>query len=183
MRFSDDPGDVTLFFEAMKVRGIPREADISVWFPALLEELEKIVPGSGLSVKAEDDVIGIAVMRKGQDLPDNRFQRPDRPDATPPTQSAPQGQPGHRTGITAAKLPPGSPIAAKLGKVEMQPLPDGDVEQMRQLTAQSQVPYPTHEGVLNLDGKCDIKVYQLSDGQRIIDLESLQRFFATFGGI
>lgn len=38
------------------------------------------------------------------------------------------------------------------------------------------MPYVTHEGVLNLD-VVSLRVYQLSDGTRAIDLEDMEGFF------
>ena len=40
------------------------------------------------------------------------------------------------------------------------------------------IPYATHEGVLYL-GVFKFKVYQLSDGQRVIDEEDLKKFFGV----
>lgn len=38
-------------------------------------------------------------------------------------------------------------------------------------------PYATHKGVLNLMGS-ELVCYQLSDGTRVFDAESLERFFS-----
>lgn len=41
----------------------------------------------------------------------------------------------------------------------------------------SGLPYATHEGVLSIGG-VDLKCYQLNDGRRIFDAESVTQFFA-----
>lgn len=38
------------------------------------------------------------------------------------------------------------------------------------------LPYPTHEGVLNLGG-IELKCYRLSNGVRVFDAESVAQFF------
>jgi hypothetical protein len=38
------------------------------------------------------------------------------------------------------------------------------------------LPYPTHKGVLNIGG-IELKCYRLSNGKRVLDAESVARFF------
>jgi len=62
-----------------------------------------------------------------------------------------------------------TPIDAVLDKVEWvsmeQPIDDG-----------SGLPYATHAGVLKI-GDIELKCYQLSDGNRVFEAESVERFF------
>lgn len=44
---------------------------------------------------------------------------------------------------------------------------------------QDELPYPTHEGVISIEGMFDLKCYQLSNGQRIIDMESFKQWLAS----
>ena len=39
-----------------------------------------------------------------------------------------------------------------------------------------ELPYATHEGVLHIAGS-ELRVYQLSDGQRVFDADDFARFF------
>ncbi|MCK9458281.1 MAG: hypothetical protein M0R80_01355 [Proteobacteria bacterium] len=65
-----------------------------------------------------------------------------------------------------------SPIQILLDGVEWESLPAEPPE------LDGEVPFATHRGVLDLGG-VKLKVYQLSDGQRVIDAEDLE---ALFGG-
>lgn len=60
------------------------------------------------------------------------------------------------------------PVELLLDQVEMVPLPcaprPGD-----------ELPYATHQGALSL-GDLTITVYQLSDGQRVLDADDVARF-------
>lgn len=194
MRYPADIKDVTLFFhvleseidqasEGMKARGFKQEAEPEAWFPALLEELDKLIPSAGLVAKAEIEAIGIAVIRKGASLPDNRFQRPASLSPIEPPEAPPgAGQVAKHVGIAAARIADGSPLRKKVEQVPMQPMPPEEVAQL-QVAAANNIPWPTHQGVLRIDDKAEVKVYQLSDGQRVLDLEDLQRFFGKFGGV
>ena len=42
----------------------------------------------------------------------------------------------------------------------------------------SDLPYATHEGVFKI-GEFEFKVYQLNNGQRLIDSEDMHRFWST----
>ncbi len=44
-----------------------------------------------------------------------------------------------------------------------------------------EVPKATHEGTLDILG-CSLRVYQLSDGRRVIAAEDLERFLGVIGG-
>jgi hypothetical protein len=46
------------------------------------------------------------------------------------------------------------------------------------MLANDGIPYATHEGILNIGG-FDFKCYQLSDGRRVFDAESVHRFFGS----
>lgn len=41
------------------------------------------------------------------------------------------------------------------------------------------LPYATHEGVLRMPGCPPLRVYQLSDGSRVIDAADLETFFGA----
>lgn len=44
----------------------------------------------------------------------------------------------------------------------------------------SDLPYVTHEGVLSIAG-FDLRCYQLSDGQRVLDADDVRAFFGEGG--
>jgi len=61
-----------------------------------------------------------------------------------------------------------NPVEALLDKVEWEKLPD---------QASGEIPHATHKGILKI-GDRRLKVYQLSDGNRIIDETDLFDFFS-----
>lgn len=63
------------------------------------------------------------------------------------------------------------PIDAMLDKVEWKAIGDGAKEGV--------LPIATHEGILKL-GPLELRVFQLSDGRRVIEENDL---FAFFGGV
>lgn len=196
MPYAKGPEDATLFFhatrpeiqkmgEALQARGIPSSAPPDVLFPAMIEELDKIVPSAGLAKRFETETIGIAVTETS-DMPDSRYTNPSveseynfNPPAVPAGEPA---RPHMRGGIDGRTLHPSSPMARKIAALEMQPYSPEEVAAM-QAKAGDGAHYPTHHGVLKLDGKGEIAVYQLQDGRRIIDAQDLMAFLSTFGGV
>lgn len=65
---------------------------------------------------------------------------------------------------------PERPIDILVGAVEMTPLPVDDEPRADGLL------HATHEGVLEI-GELTIRVWQLSDGQRVLDAGDVERFF------
>lgn len=63
-----------------------------------------------------------------------------------------------------------SPIEIMLDKVEWKRI-------YASTTLNTHIPYATHEGILNIGG-IELKVYQLSTGQRVIAEEDLIKFFS-----
>lgn len=61
-----------------------------------------------------------------------------------------------------------APINVDWSTVDWQPLTAPDSE--------STLPYATHEGVLRV-GDFDLKCFQLSNGQRVFDLNDVERLF------
>jgi len=67
-----------------------------------------------------------------------------------------------------------TPADAMMQTVEWQA-----IEPDAHMLADDGMPYATHEGTLNIGG-FEFKCYQLSDGRRVIDAESMERFFGAF---
>jgi hypothetical protein len=193
-----DLNDVTVMFhvtedemakaEALISRALANELenekDGAKLYTAILAALDQVVPAAKLTEKAaQGEVIGLAVLRKGQALPDSRFRR--RP-AQPPS-PAQNAQPSPATAggepIMAAAIDPKTAMGAKLNGVLMTELPAERVAELKIFSEQQGIPYPTHQGTVSLDGKTELKVYQLSNGQRVVDAVDLHRFFTQFGGI
>lgn len=69
-----------------------------------------------------------------------------------------------------------TPIDLALDQLEMEPL--------EKLAAPEELedglPYATHRGVLKIAG-AEFEVFQLSNGQRVISKESLEKFLGLFG--
>ena len=153
---------------------------------AFIAALDKIVPGAKLVERAQQATISIAVLQPGKSLPDNRYQPDPRApafatmvDQAPTPDQVPAGM-----GIIAARAAPTPALQKKLGAVEVwEPLPEHTLQQIRQAATAEGMPYPTHQGVISLDGKATIKVYQLSNGERVIDAQDLHAFFSAFGGL
>lgn len=68
-----------------------------------------------------------------------------------------------------------TPMTRLLNALDWQelPAPEGSIP--------DGVPVATHEGVLRL-GELSLRVYQLSDGQRIISAEDMEQFFGVGEG-
>jgi hypothetical protein len=64
-----------------------------------------------------------------------------------------------------------TPADAMMNSVEWQ-----SIEPDAAMLADDGIPYATHEGVLNIGG-FEFKCYQLSDGKRVFDADSVHRFF------
>lgn len=67
-----------------------------------------------------------------------------------------------------------SPMERMLDAVEWTPIPN--------TFATVGIPYATHEGSLEI-GETSLRVYQLSNGQRIIDGEDFEAFFSSLTDI
>jgi hypothetical protein len=63
------------------------------------------------------------------------------------------------------------PIDMMLDAIEWKPIP-ASID----MTPDDSVPVATHEGILRV-GNAELKVYQLSNGKRVIEEESFARFF------
>ena len=65
-----------------------------------------------------------------------------------------------------------TPVDAMMNSVEWRA-----IEPDAAMLADDGIPYATHEGVLNIGG-FEFQCYQLLYGRRVIDAESVARFFA-----
>lgn len=65
-----------------------------------------------------------------------------------------------------------SPIEIMLDKVDWKPIKRHQEVEL----VDTAYPVATHSGILKI-GDIELKVYQLSDGQRVIDQESFLKFF------
>jgi hypothetical protein len=66
------------------------------------------------------------------------------------------------------------PIEVLMDQVEWHEIPSN--AQIKTFEGGKEVPVATHEGTLNI-GKFKFKVYQLSDGRRVIDEKDIKDFF------
>jgi hypothetical protein len=170
--------------KAIEARGLRKDAPRPEIFIEILTELDRRFPGHNICQLAETEAIGVAV-HPVEKLPDSRLTRlpplmgPGEV-ASGSAQALPQARAG--TGIIAAKLAPAA-MRGQLAGLEMVPLDEEIVAQYRKPSEARGMPYPTHQGVISLDGKGEIKVYQLSDGQRVVDAHDLHQFFTRFGGV
>jgi hypothetical protein len=188
IRYTTDPRELTLAFhlttdeikkatELVKARGITRLTPAEEVFPVMLQVLDQMIPGARLVEKAKAGEVIALVSFPPEQMTDSRFNRLKEIGAEAP---APEAGEQVMT-LALARVSPTSSIGGKLAALEMVPLPEDLIEQLRS-RANGQ-PHPTHKAALSVDGKAEIMAFQLSNGERVLDASGLSDFFAAFGGI
>lgn len=66
-----------------------------------------------------------------------------------------------------------TPVETMLSQIQWRP--------MEAPTTTGVLPYATHEGILTI-GDASLRVFQLSDGKRIIDADDMAEFFGVTAG-